>query len=246
MKRLAQAIARRFGYRIVRIDGTIQTKHAEGLDPFFGLLKQRGFAPRHIVDVGANRGIWTREAIKFFPEAQYTLVEPQDYLKMYVKDLMERGYKIEWINAGAGDESGSLPLSVGARDDSSSFVPGREAEGASCVTVPVMTLNEIVGSRKAAIPELVKIDAEGFDLRVIRGASELLGKTDVFLVESVVCAPNYENTVDKVVGTMAEAGYRVVDITDLNRSPKYGVLWLCELAFLRNASSLLDGVKTYE
>ena len=45
---------------------------------------------------------------------------------------------------------------------------------------------------------------------------------------------------------MAHAGYRIIDITELNRSPKYGVLWLCEVAFLRNASHLLDGVDSYE
>jgi hypothetical protein len=28
---------------------------------------------------------------------------------------------------------------------------------------------------------MVKIDAEGFDLRVLRGASGLLGKTEIFL-----------------------------------------------------------------
>jgi hypothetical protein len=45
---------------------------------------------------------------------------------------------------------------------------------------------------------------------------------------------------------MDEAGYRVVDITDINRSPRHGVLWLCELAFLRNASPLFTNVTSYE
>jgi hypothetical protein len=37
-----------------------------------------------------------------------------------------------------------------------------------------------------------------------------------------------------------------VDITDINRSPKYGLLWLCELAFLRNDSTLFDSATAYE
>ena len=95
---------------------------------------------------------------------------------------------------------------------------------------------------------MVKIDAEGLDLRVLAGASDLLGKTDVFLVEAVVCAcdRDYENTAAEVVKFMANAGYRLVDITDLNRSPKHNVLWLCELAFLRNASSLFETATSYE
>jgi hypothetical protein len=45
---------------------------------------------------------------------------------------------------------------------------------------------------------------------------------------------------------MASAGYGLFDITDLNRSPKYGSVWLCELVFLRNGSSLLSQVTSYE
>jgi hypothetical protein len=92
---------------------------------------------------------------------------------------------------------------------------------------------------------MVKIDAEGFDLRVLAGASSLLGKTGIFLVEAVVCG-NYENSVAEIVNFMANAGYRLMDITDLNRSPRHGVLWLCELAFLHNSSPLLDSVSSYE
>jgi hypothetical protein len=60
-----------------------------------------------------------------------------------------------------------------------------------------------------------------------------------------VCG-NYENSAAEVIQFMANARYRLIDITDLNRSPKHGVLWLCELAFLRNASPLLNLVTSYE
>jgi hypothetical protein len=44
---------------------------------------------------------------------------------------------------------------------------------------------------------------------------------------------------------LADAGYWLLDITDLNRSPKHGVHWLCELAFLRNGSRLFGPASTY-
>lgn len=246
MKRLIQLLLGRFGFRLVRIgDGP---RPSEGLDPFFGALKKLGFAPRHIMDVGANRGLWTREAMKFFPEARYTLVEPQEQLKSHVQDLAERGCKIQWINAAAGDASGSAPMSVASRDDSTTLLLRDrygKATGARQTTVEMKTLNDIVASSGAGVPDMVKIDAEGFDLRVLAGASELFGKTEIFLVEAVVCG-NYENSVADVVRFMAAAGYRLMDITDLNRSPRHGVLWLCELAFLRNGSALLASVVSYE
>ena len=141
-----------------------------------------------------------------------------------------------------------MPLSISHRDDSSTFVlADRHGRSASSqhVTVAVKTLNEIV-SGSALPPEMVKIDAEGFDLKVLAGASNLLGKTDIFLVEALVCGSNYETSLAEVMKFMVNAGYRLIDITTPNRSPKYGVLWLCEFAFLRNASPLLQAVTSYE
>src|SRR5215831_9878601 len=96
MKHIVQSVLNKFGYRIVRIDICADTGHAQGLDPFFTLLKQCNFAPRHIIDVGANKGIWTRVAIKHFPAAHYTLLEPQDHLKENIQDLIDRGFRINW------------------------------------------------------------------------------------------------------------------------------------------------------
>ncbi len=84
-KRLIQTTLKRFGYLLVREDFSGNY----GLSPFFRCLKRLGFSPRHIIDVGANRGMWTRAAIDYFPRAHYTLIEPQDQLKTYVEDLIE-------------------------------------------------------------------------------------------------------------------------------------------------------------
>ncbi len=248
MKSLIHFVLAKLGYRIVKIqDGP---RASDGLNPFFALLKRLGFAPKHILDIGANRGMWTREALKYFPDARYTLVEPQDYLKTHIQDLIEGGSKIRWINAGASDRSGTMTFTIASSDGSSTFTltedQARDA-GLQQKAISVMTLNEIA-AEGGDLPDMVKIDAEGLDLRVLAGASDLLGKTDVFLVEAVVCAcdRDYENTAAEIVKYMANTGYRLVDITDLNRSPKHNVLWLCELAFLRNASSLFETATSYE
>jgi FkbM family methyltransferase len=246
MKKLIHFALRKLGYRIVRIENNLRP--SEGLSPFFSLLKRFGFAPKHILDIGANHGFWTREALKFFPDARYTLVEPQDHLKIHIQDLLNDGHKIHWINAGASDVPGTLPFTISNRDDSSTFALTEEqarAAGYQQITIPMRTVNEIAASVGGDLPDIVKIDAEGLDLRVLAGASDLLGRTDVFLVEGMVCG-GYENSAAEVIRFMANAGYRLMDITELNRSPKHGVLWLCELAFLRKGSTLLDAASSYE
>ena len=181
VKKLVQSTLKKFGLRLVRDDDSpaqaaTSLRHpTSALDCFLAALQRLGFKPKHIVDIGANRGSWTRKALAYFPEAHYTLVEPQDHLKMHIEDLLARSCKITWINAGAADRSGTLPFTISYRDDSSTFDPTLADAGAARISVPVMTLNEIVSVAGAPSPEMVKIDAEGFDLKVLAGALRSAG-----------------------------------------------------------------------
>jgi len=246
LKALIQSLLRPFGLRLSRLNNVRGPDY--GASVLFPTLKGFGFSPRYVIDIGANHGNWTRTAIKYFPEAEYLLIEPQDQLKVCVQDLIDSGSKIRWINAGVADKSGILRFYVSDRDDSSTFLPREQqplTRVASEKMVEVKTLDEIVSTYNLPTPDMVKIDAEGFDLKVLQGASSLISKTDVFLLEAGVICP-FENSVARVVSTMENFGYRLVDITELNRSPKHGVLWLTELAFLRTSSPLLASATSYE
>jgi len=228
-KSAVQSAFRAAGYRIER-------NHPRGLDAFFAMLITRGFAPRHIIDVGANHGGWTRAALKYFPDAYYTMIEPQADLRNDVAHLLNS--KIRWINAGASDAPGTLPFQIAAHDYRSSFL----VNGGPYIEVPVITLNDLIRDGVAPFPDMVKIDAEGFDLKVLDGASNLLGKTEIFLVEATICARGRDNTLRRVVNYMSDRGYDPIDLTDLNRTIEQKLLWVCELAFLRTESKLLDGI----
>lgn len=105
------------------------------------------------------------------------MVEPQDFLKKYVQDLIDAGCKIRWINAGVSDSPSKLQFTLANRDDSSTFTLTKEqaeAAGFRQILVDVKTLNEI-SCDSGSPPDMVKIDAEGLDLRVLAGAADLLG-----------------------------------------------------------------------
>lgn len=242
VKTLIQALLRPFGLRLIRLRSAPKAQY--GVDVLLPLLKKSGFSPKHIVDVGANHSNWTRMSLQFFPDAEYTLVEPQDHLKEHHQDLLAAGRRIRWVNAGASDKSGMLPFSISHRDDSSTFVGAKE-NSPNTIAMKVISLDDLLVRYELPMPELVKIDAEGFDLKVLQGATTLLGKTDVILLEAAVFCL-YENAIAAAMQFMTERGYRLIDITDINRSPKDNVLWLVELAFLREKSALLRSATSYE
>lgn len=243
-KHAVQVLLGKFDYRLMR---TYSLALSSPLDPFFGTLKRNGFAPRYVIDVGAHKGGWTRRAIEYWPQAKYTLLEPQSELKVFASDLLDR-YEIEWIESGVADESGQLDFTIASQLDASTFCLSEKqakANGLARKCIDVVSLNDLVRTRGGQMPDMLKIDAEGFDLKVLAGASELLERTEVVLVEAAVVA-DMENTFDRVHEKMSASGYRLIDITDINRSPRHGALWLVEVAFLKKTSTLLAGVDSYD
>jgi FkbM family methyltransferase len=202
---------------------------------FYNILIEMKFIPNHIVDVGANHGTWTREALNYFPNAHYTLFEPQHWLEDSVKDIIKVNKKVTFNPYGVGKSKGSFMFTIVDRDDSCSFKYTKEeakAKGFEQIEIPVITLNEFIADKDLPTPDIIKIDAEGLDLEVLEGANNYFGKTEIFLVEAAVVNNNIDNTVLKVIDYMDRNGYALFDITDLNRPFSLKVLWLVELVFV--------------
>ena len=221
-------------------------QHAE-TDPFFNTLIKLGYQPGHIVDVGANRGNWTRTALKYFPQSRFTLFEPQEKMREEVADLLAHP-GIEFHCMGAGPVNSSMRLTQHERDDSHTFaLSSRQAQefGYPQIEVPVVALDDFFEGRDLPKIDILKIDAEGWDLEVLKGAQKIATEADIVLIEASVLNPIFTNTVEEVITAMSQLGYVLFDITDLNRTAKDGALWLVELAFVKRDGDLKRAIHSY-
>jgi FkbM family methyltransferase len=199
-------------------------------------LRDRGLVPRHVFDVGANRGDWSRAAREVFPDADYTLIEPQIEMRPSLERFCAETKHARWINAGAGAEQGEMKITVFPDTVSSSFaITDAQARewGLEQRAVPIVTL-DAVAAELGAVPEMVKLDVEGFEQEVLKGSASLLGKTEIFLLEMALLRP-YAGSMpfSESVAHMAEIGYRPYDFTSFQHRPYDGALAICELAFAR-------------
>lgn len=236
-----RSIVDKLRYRI-----THGTKFPKGdLLSFMLEIAKRGFEPSHIVDVGANHAKWSRWTHKVFPDAQYTLIEPQTELGPYLDAFCRRCKSARWIAAGVGSQMGTLPFTVRPDTVSSSFVPSAEEalrSGHERRMVPVMTLDHLVENEIHAIPDIVKVDAEGFEVEIIQGAQSLLGKTELFLLEAhFFGSTDNPCRLGPLINMMADRGYAPYGFTTFYRRPRDRALLLCEIAFARENGILRAG-----
>ena len=142
-----------------------------------------GLNPKTIIDVGAANG--TPAIYKIFPKANHILVEPLKEYTSSLESVIEKLDKAEYILAAASDRSGEVVINVhpdlvGSSlflEDEDSDVNGYER------TVPAVTLDEIAVQKKIEAPCLIKVDAQGSELKVLNGAAVLLKETELVILE---------------------------------------------------------------
>ena len=206
------------------------------LDALFRKFKKVNFYPNHIFDIGANTGSWTRQVLNSYPEANYSLFEPQEWLKSNISDITNSNNKVKFYPIGVGKTIGEFDFTIVERDDSCNFYISKEEaikKGYKQIKVPVSTIDQFIFDQKIEVPELIKIDAEGLDLDVLDGAIGCFGITEVFMVEVGVVNKVFKNDIFSMIQYMDQKGYRLFEITDLNRLFNYQVLWLMELVFIK-------------
>jgi FkbM family methyltransferase len=246
LTRIVKSAARVCGFEIRRCSSPDASPPANGeagsavrpmgvFDLFLHDLKARGFYPKSVLDVGANCGEWTRMARNVFPDAEFLLIEPQTAMRSYLEPLCREFENVDCVEAGAAAQNGEMVLSVwGELGNGSSFLPDPESECGTKQLVPVRTIDSILEERQSAAPDLVKMDVQGFEIEALKGATSLLGWTEVFILEAglFVFMPR-QPLLREVIDFMASEGYEVYDFPGYIRRPLDGALGTVDVAFVR-------------
>jgi FkbM family methyltransferase len=145
------------------------------------------------VDVGANVGDWARHFSRLMPAGGHGLLfEPSpDSATMLRKARASFPCAVEIVEAALADEDkeGGLFYSEPGSGKTSSLVPGFSRPDAVKTVVRVATLDQELQSRGIDRVDFLKIDTEGFDLKVLIGASRSISNRSVGVIQFEYNAP---------------------------------------------------------
>lgn len=145
-------------------------------------MKQQGFKPSSIIDVGVANG--TSDLYEAFPEAQFVLVEPLSEYAPYMKSL-QQNYKVHYEVAAAAATAGTVTLNVHPDLCGSSMLKEVEDSDVNGVerVVPSVTLDSLIERYSLQGPMLIKIDVQGGELDVLRGATKAMQMAEAVNLE---------------------------------------------------------------
>ena len=190
VERLAVASSRRRRFR--RLRGTpaaaLQLGHIDSLE-LLELL--RPSPPAVIYDIGANIGTWTCLAKSLFPAARIEAFEPlaQNFRK-FKEWTAPWSDEVRLHACALGPEERVATMHVMDFCDASSLLALNAAGAdefkihlAAEQPVPVVPLDALVAREKLLPPDLIKLDVQGYELEVLRGAEVCLRSARAVLCE---------------------------------------------------------------
>jgi len=143
------------------------------------LLKHMGYVPDTILDIGAHHGHWTSTVKQIFEKSRYYLFEGINYeelkqlsdVSLYNVILNDKAEEIIWYQMkNTGDSM--------FREKTYHFA---NCEQIRRETIDLDTLMQ--GQLDEATNILIKIDCQGAEIPILKGATSIYSKTDFILLE---------------------------------------------------------------
>jgi len=129
------------------------------------------------IDVGANIGDFSLLAASVIGnEGKVLAFEPEAANCQWVKRNIElNGHKnVEVFQLALSDSDGEAPLYLGGRCDYHSLLKDQREREAGAITVKTRTLDSLLEERGQFRVDMIKVDVEGAELEVLKGARETL------------------------------------------------------------------------
>lgn len=180
-------------------------------------LSRYGFDIETFVDIGVFEG--TPVFYELFQKKRIIMIDPIPGIENRV-DCRHLNATI--IQAGADAKEGILQLNVSGAY--SSFLARKDGRGAPEQVVEVRTapLDTLLAEVEASGPYGLKIDTEGFELLVLRGATETLKETK-FIFAEISLEPRFEGSYrpSEVVAFLSQHGFELAETIPNERHSRH-------------------------
>ncbi len=210
----------------------------------FKRLKNLGYNPQIIFDIGASNSGWSYYINKVVSKAEFYLFEPLiDYSSDY-QELMSEMLRVypsfNLYKYALGENSGTVTMNVFENIVSSStLVIPDIGQKTTPIEVPMLTLDEAIATFNLPNPQVIKIDTQGSELSILKGAVKTLPNVDILFLECWLYRGYGETTplLTEIANWLLQFDFRLWDIAEPYRNPD-DVLTTLDCVFVNTKSAI--------
>lgn len=180
-------------------------------------LKAKGYYPDTILDIGAYHGIWTLNMKKIYNNCKYYLFEAINYPELKILDNKK---DVTVFNVVLNDKKEEVKW-YQMKNTGDSFFKEKTHYFKNCeiITKETIDLNTHVLQNNILQNSeniLIKIDCQGAEIPILKGATNILNKTDFIILEIPLFGQYNEGvpTFLEHIKFMEEIGFVPYDIVD--------------------------------
>jgi FkbM family methyltransferase len=237
-KRLFGSIMRRIpvGSRIKR--ELLEVALFELQEVAYARLRDQGFSPNGIIDVGAHKGDWIRSVRQIFPDPPALSVEAREEQRASLSLACSELSGVQFAIALLGSEPRSA-VEFQVHGTGSSMFAERSDASRTTRQMQMRTLDDVVSADGRLKPPIfLKLDIQGAELEVLRGAEKTLSLSEIVQIEVALLKYNEGAPLSaEVVAFMDAKGFAVYDIAGFIR-PTGTDLVQIDILFARKTSRL--------
>lgn len=178
--KISRKIARMLGYDLILFE-----PGKMGVYPYHDMAKFVNKAQPVLFDVGANYGQTIDEFREVFQDAVIYSFEPSPGVFGFLKNKVSNMDKVSVWNYGVGSSSGSFEFNENKHQNMSSFLDLGPAGWGTInqrTTVPVTTIDEFCKKQGIESIDVLKIDTQGYELEVLKGAVNSMRENKIGLL----------------------------------------------------------------
>ena len=194
-----------------------------------------------VIDIGSNNGIFINKIEKYFKKNKIIIhsIEPIKELlenqNTNSADLIKHNYAIT-------DFTGKTKLRITPLS-SNSYIENNEIENFSFkenfkeIDIHTLTLSEFVKRNNIKKIDILKIDTEGYEFKILESSQDLLDKEIIKIIKLEINFLNYKkNNLIKISQLLNKFDYKMVGISNIKFKDNF--LWFSDCYFV--SESLLN------
>jgi FkbM family methyltransferase len=183
-------------------------------------------------DVGAYQGDFTALLLRHFPQLQVVAFEPTPQTFHHLECRFASEPRVQVCNLALSDQVGWASYYLTERPTNNSLLPPTDCKVRETIRVAVEKLDQFRRQDRRPVA-LIKVDAQGHDGRILRGAEQILHQDRPLVFVEATFLPMYQQQDDPcdLWLFLREQGYRLAGLYNTHSTPQ-GLLAYTDCLFV--------------